>query len=157
MSRGRKRIPDHLKLVTGTARPDRMNPDAPEPSEELPRAPGDLPLRAVEIFGQLTATLDGMGLASKSDTQGLSLLAYRLYQVEQCRAVIDREGMTYVSETVQGGLMVRARPEVAILDAAARHANGLLSEFGLTPASRSKVSAKKKQQGKANPFGALTG
>ena len=48
---------------------------------------------------------------------------------------------------------LEAGPEVGMRSEAMRHAQSLLSEFGLTPSARSKVSAGKPQE--VNPFAAL--
>lgn len=146
---GRKRKPDHLKVVAGTAQKCRMNPEAPAANHGCAIAPAWLSGRATEIFDQISATLHGMGIASPDDTHALALCASRLEEVEILTIVVEDEGRTYTSE---GGL-VKARPEVAMRNEAMRHAQSLLAEFGLTPSARSKVSAGKAPE--ANPFAGL--
>jgi len=138
--KGRKRTPDKHKALIGTIRPDRQNANAPEPDPELPRAPSWLPRRACEIFGVLTARLDMQDLASKSHTEMLAMWALRQYEIEVYSEVIEREGATYESVTEQGGVMHRARPEVALRNEAMRHAQSLAAEFGQSPAMCQKVS-----------------
>ena len=151
---GRKKIPDKLKLVTGTARPDRMNPDAPAPNLGTAAAPDWLSVRAEELFQQLSATLLGMGIASPDDQVALAMLASRIEEVEIMTAAIEDGGRTYEQKDENGNVrMRRAAPEVGIRNEAMRHAQSLLSEFGLTPAARSKVSAGNKDD--VNPFAAL--
>ncbi len=150
---GRKRKPDHLKVVAGTDRPDRMNPNAPVASTELPEPPRWLSARAAEIFRGLVATIDGMGIASADDTTMLALAASRYEEVEICTAVIEDVGRVYKSVNSQGAEMWRSRPEVAQRSEAMRHAQSLLAEFGLSPAARSRVSATPKPE--QNPFRAL--
>lgn len=148
-----KRTPDRLKVIKGTARPDRMNPDAPAANIGTAEPPAWLSVRASEIFAQLSATLLGMGIASPDDQAALALLASRLEEIEVCTAVIEDVGRTYSTTATSGDTLVRARPEVAMRNEAMRHAQSLLAEFGLTPAARSKVSAGKPAE--ANPFAAL--
>lgn len=148
-----KRTPDHLKIIAGTARPDRMNPDAPPANIGTAEPPEWLSKRAAEIFAQLSATLLGMGIASPDDQAALALLASRLEEIEICTAVIEDSGRTYCTTATSGDKLVRARPEVAMRNEAMRHAQSLLAEFGLTPATRSKVSAGKPAE--KNPFAAL--
>lgn len=156
---GRKRIPDHLKVVAGTAQPCRMNPDAPTPDADLPVPPEWLSERAAEIFRGLVVTLDGMGIASASDTAVLALAASRLEEVEICTVLIEDGGRTFVSRAIyddEGRLVeqqIKGHPAVAQRSEAMRHAQSLLAEFGLTPAARSKVSAAKKNE--QNPFAAF--
>lgn len=146
---GRKRKPDILKKLTGTAQPSRMNDAAPAPNPGVASAPDWLSARAAELFAQISGTLVGMGIASPDDQHTLALLSSRLEEVEILTSVVEDAGRTYKAE---GGLW-KARPEVSMRNEAMRHAQSLLAEFGLTPAARSKVSAGKPAD--ANPFGAL--
>lgn len=147
---GRKPKPDALKQLMGTAQPCRMNPDAPAGSRMVPIAPDWLSERAAQIFEDLVAILDEMGLASGSDSIMLTLLSTRIEEVEQLTAIIEDGGRVYVSKaettTAKDGAlvvkqMVRARPEVGMRNEALRHLQSLLAEFGLSPAARSRVSA----------------
>ena len=148
-----KRTPDHLKVIAGTARPDRMNSDAPAANLGTAEPPEWLSERATEIFSQLSATLHGMGIASPDDQAALAMLASRLEEIEICTAVIEDAGRTYCTTATSGDKLVRARPEVSMRSEALRHAQSLLAEFGLTPAARSKVSAGRPAE--KNPFAAL--
>jgi phage terminase small subunit len=139
--KGRKKTPRAVKALRGTIRRDRTNAAAPEPEAALPVAPAWLPARAAELFATLTARLATQRLASVSHTEKLALLALRLYQVERYTAVLEREGATYESTGEGGTVMHRARPEEALRNEAMRHAQSLLSDFGLDPASVEKVSA----------------
>lgn len=156
---GRKRTPDHLKLIAGTAQPSRMNPSAPVPSTEMPEAPEWLSQRGSEIFEQLVGIIGPMGIGSATDTAMLSMAASRLEEVEICTAIIEDGGRTFISsaEYDDDGRVVsqqiKGHPAVAQRSEAMRHAQSLLAEFGLSPASRSKVSAGKKHE--ENPFQAL--
>ena len=153
---GRKRKPDHLKIVAGTQRPDRMNPQAPKPIVALPEAPEWLSGRATEYFDQLGAVLYEMGISSKSDTPMLAMLASRLEEVEICTVLIEDGGRTFVSQAQFDGngrvikQQIKGNPVVAQRSEAMRHAQSLMVEFGLSPAARSKVSATK--QPNENPF-----
>lgn len=154
MATGRKKKPDHLKVLSGTAQPCRMNPDAPSANLGVADAPEWLSDRAAELFAQLSATLFGMGIASPDDQAALAMLASRLEEVELMTAAIEDGGRVYEQKDEEGNVrMVRARPEVGMRNEAMRHAQSLLAEFGLTPAARSKVSAGKAAD--ENPFKAL--
>ena len=145
----RKRTPDALKIVAGTARPDRMNPDAPQAASGVSDPPEWLSEGAAERFNQLSAIALDLGIASPVDQCAQALLASRLDEIERLTAIIEDGGHTFLTETG----MVRARPEVGMRNEAMRHAQSLLCEFGLTPATRSKVSAAKSQT--ENPFAML--
>jgi P27 family predicted phage terminase small subunit len=151
---GRKRKPEALKLVQGTQRKDRTNPDAPKATESIPRPPAYLSARAKQIFNKMVRRLKEIGVASATDTEAIAILAQRLEEVELLSKEVETVGHTYKTTSRVGEEVIKSNPAVAMLNEAKRHAQSMLAEFGLTPASRSKVSAK--GSGKAaNPFGAL--
>ncbi|WP_185982830.1 phage terminase small subunit P27 family [Aureimonas mangrovi] len=156
---GRKRKPDHLKIVAGTAQPCRMNPDAPKAAADLPSAPEWLSDRGAELFLQLVAVIDEMGIASSADAAMLAMAASRLEEVEICTAVIEDGGRFFTSQIERDdedrivSQQIKGHPAVAQRSEAMRHAQSLLAEFGLSPAARSKVSVTKKPE--ENPFKAL--
>ncbi len=145
------RKPSHLKAVQGTNQKCRANPSEPVPSSALPVAPDYLSPRAVEKFLQLTAILDGMGVASRDDNDALAMLSGLLIEIEEDSVLLDSVGAFYMPSEESG--IIRAHPAVARLSTNRQRAQALLGEFGLTPAARSKVSAGKPQE--VNPFAAL--
>jgi P27 family predicted phage terminase small subunit len=151
MSKGRKRIPDNLKVIAGTDQPCRMNPDAPAPAEDMPRPPAWLSRRAVEHFGALRSRFEYMSVATSTDTEMLALAAARLAEIEECDELIEEHGRL-IESVSNKGTMVRANPAVGQRNEAMRHLHSLLSEFGASPASRSKVKAPKKKDDAPSPF-----
>lgn len=144
-----KRKPDELKIIEGTFRRDRSNPDAPTVPAGIPEAPAWLSERATELFAQLCVVLDSLNIASPADAAMIALLASRLEEIEILTATIEDQGRTYQGES---GLW-KARPEVSQRNEAMRHCHALLSEFGLSPATRNRVTATKPAE--QNPFSAL--
>jgi len=134
----RPRKPTHLKTVQGTDRPDRANPNEPTASSMLPVAPDYLSPRAVEKFLQLTAILDGMGVASRDDNDALAMLSGLLIEIEEDAILLESVGAFYMPSEESG--IIRAHPAVSRLSANRQRAQALLGEFGLTPAARSKVA-----------------
>ena len=155
--RGRKPTSDHLKLVKGTLRKDRVNADAPVADVDSPRPPGWLSRRAVEHFGVLRERIEGLSIASKTDTEMLALAAERLAEIEECDELITEHGRLIEAVVNKNGdTSLRSNPAVAQKNEAMRHLQSLLSEFGLTPATRSKITAPKKKEN-VNPFAAVNG
>lgn len=147
--------PNKLKIMSGEKRPCRLNKNEPEVAYGFAEPPAWLSETAAQHFRRISATLDRMQIASPDDADNLAMLASRLEEIEICTAVIEDSGRTYQTTTQGGDLMHRARPEVAMRNEAMRHAQSLLSEFGLSPAARSKVSAS--SQSSDNPFAAIDG
>ena len=152
MSVGRKRKPEKLKLIQGTARKDRENKQAPTVDKLLPESPAWLSERACIIFKTLVSRIDAMQYASVSHTEMLALAAMRLFEVEECSRVIFKFGMSYETTNITGGVVHKVRPEVAIRSEAARHAQSLLAEFGLSAASMNKIIVPNKEKPKSNTW-----
>jgi len=152
MAKGRKSLPDNMKVIAGTDRPDRMNPDAPAPAEDMPRPPAWLNRRGVEHFGALRSRLEYLSIATSTDTEMLALAAARLAEIEECDDLIEEHGRLIVSMNDKGSTMVRANPAVGQRNEAMRHLHSLLAEFGLSAASRTKVKAPKKKDTAPSPF-----
>lgn len=139
MSKGRKRIPDHLKVVRGTDRADRRNDEAPTPAQVRPPMPATLTDTAQANWDRFCTVLEGMGVLTIADEFALEQLVEAYSDWRQAHEVIAAEGTHYETEGASG-LMIRAHPAVAMRSDGARRFQSLMSEFGLTPASRSKVS-----------------
>lgn len=153
MPAGRPRKPTALKKISGTLQKCRTNANEPQPIVALPAPPEHLSARGADIFREHAALVAQMGVVSLGDGTALALLAARLEEVEVYSAVIEDLGHVQATKTQRGETVIRARPEVAMRSDAMRHAQSLLTEFGLTPAARSKVSASAPKE--ENPFAAI--
>jgi phage terminase small subunit len=128
--RGRKPTSPQLKVIQGTARPDREEPDAPQ-------------FELVEKFPAPAQHLDADG-AHMWNTLGPQLVASRVLQVVDLFAL---EQLCYAWQRTRrkakAGMDITAAEDMAL--------KALFSEFGITPAARRKVtSAEEKKAG--NPF-----
>lgn len=137
----RKPVPTPLKLLRGTARNDRTNPREPQPKRGAPPIPRGLHRRAAATWKRLAPMLDRSGVLTEADATALELLCDALSDYHQASEVLRKEGSTYTTTTPAGDVMHRPRPEVAQRNDAWQRVAKMLSEFGLTPSSRSKVVA----------------
>ena len=139
MGKGRKPTPSHLKVVRGTNRADRENTSEPKPRRELPSAPAHMTDRGREAWGYVVGILDRMGVLTEADALAVELLCEaRSDWLSAREEIAGSGGETYQTEA---GL-IKAHPAVAMRNDAARRLQSLLAEFGMSPSSRSKVSAK---------------
>ena len=139
MGKGRKPTPSHLKVVRGTARADRANPSEPTPDRSRPSAPSHMSDKGREAWGYVVGILDRMGILTEADALAVELLCEARADWLTARDEITAAGgETY---TTDAGL-IKAHPAVAMRNDAARRMQSLLAEFGMSPSSRSKVSAK---------------
>jgi P27 family predicted phage terminase small subunit len=131
-----------MKILEGTARADRMNrrePKPPKAGRVTPR-PG-LPRGVQREFARLVELLRPMEVLTVSDVAALELLAGASDEYWREHRVCVMQGSTYRTKNAAGSTMYRTRPEVAIAADAWRRAAGMLQQFGLTPAARTRVEA----------------
>jgi P27 family predicted phage terminase small subunit len=95
---------------------------------------------AKENWDRFCDLLECMGVLSLPDELALEQLVEAYADWRQAHEVIAAEGTHYETTSSTGGTMIRAHPAVAMRSDAARRFQSLMSEFGLTPASRSRVS-----------------
>lgn len=153
MPAGRPRKPTELKKLGGTLQPSRTNALEPVPEVALGHPPDWLSATAKEYWSEIGGLLLQMNLVSYGDTAAMTLLCDVLAQWVSVRVTIAKKGRVYELLS-DGGKVFRARPEVAMEADLWRRAAAMLTQFGLTPASRSKVSAIKATEEK-DPLSAL--
>lgn len=117
---GRKATPPALKILSGTNRPDREVPDAPEFDlvENFPAPPQHLNVDGAEMWNNLGPQLVSARVLQTVDLYSLEQLCFA-WQCFRKKAKADMEATA---------------AELTALKA-------LFSEFGMTPASRRKVSS----------------
>ena len=118
--KGRKPIPVNLKVIAGTARPDRDQVQGPEFDlvEDFPHAPQHLNPDGASMWDELGRQL----VAAKV------LQIVDLYSLEQLCFAWQR-----FRQKAKAGMEMTAAEDTSL--------KSLFSEFGITPASRRKVPA----------------
>ena len=146
MAGGRPPKPTSQKALGGTLQPSRTNRHEPVPDVALPPAPDWLSERGRRYWDEIGAVLLHMKVVTFGDGPAFSLLVESLAEWAEARqAVIGTGekagvGLVYEMRTESGEMMRRPNPEVAQASDAMKRALRMLTEFGLTPSSRSKVS-----------------
>jgi phage terminase small subunit len=74
MTVGRKPKPTALKLIQGTYRPDRANPNEPNPRPGIPPCPKFLQGEARKQYNRMAKKLARIGLMTELDDMALSML-----------------------------------------------------------------------------------
>lgn len=138
---GRPRKPTAIKKAQGTYQPCYGNPAEPTPAVEIPGPPEHLGEAAKKLWPWYGGTLHSMGVLTRCDRTALESLCETHAEIIGLRREISAYGKTTYSVVTQSGdEMIRGLPQVAQLSDAERRLLALLTQFGLTPASRSKVS-----------------
>lgn len=152
---GRKPLPSKLKVLRGTDQKCRMNPDEARPNPEIPSAPRHLSREALMEWGRITDELHRLGLLSNIDRAALAAYcqAYGRWVEAETQIYADPECPLLTSRTANGTTI--QHPLVGIANSAALLMHKFLTEFGMTPSSRTRVAANKTEQGAKKGFAAL--
>ena len=129
--------PKHINLLRGTHRPSRDAPSAPSPKPAVPSCPRWLGREAKAEWRRVTKELGKLKLLARLDRSALVVWCEMWETHYEVYTLLKREGWTYVND--KGNIV--QRPDVSIVKNAWHELRLMASEFGFTPASRSKVSA----------------
>lgn len=143
----RKVIPRKLKIVKGTFRKDRANPNEPDYPVEIPKSPDHLNELGKKEWDGMAKVFFDQGLLSQVDKAALA--SYCQLYGRWAQAETDLNNSTLLIKTTSGNII--QNPLLGIANTALKLMNKCLLEFGMTPASRSKVSAKKSKK-KEDPW-----
>jgi P27 family predicted phage terminase small subunit len=144
---GPRPTPTHLKLLRGNPGQRALNRREPEPTlpARPPAPPNFLKGLAREEWQRIIVELYRLHLVTAVD---LAPLAAYCYAYARWRTASDKIEQMSDRDPVMAGLIVKtqsggaaANPLVLIADRACRDMVRYASEFGLTPAARSRISA----------------
>lgn len=155
--RGGKPKPTALKLVAGNPGRRPINRREPKAKRVIPSPPAHLSADARTAWGALAARLDRLGLLTELDDYALELLCENYAEILALRLDVTAGGRYQVVITKSGDAMERARPAAMMLADAERRFRGMMSEFGLTPSSRSRIQTSNDGDDKKDPAEAYFG
>ncbi len=136
---GAKKLPVQMKKTRGTSRKDRDNPKQPDIVKIDSSVPDWLCEVGKNKFIELKAVFEKMKILSQSDYDMLAKMcdSWSIYQ--EARSFIKTNGTTYTTQTAQGDIMHRPRPQYAIMEKERAALIKMMSDFGMSPASRQRV------------------
>lgn len=134
--------PTVLKLMEGTQRPDRTNEAEPDLDVQSPDMPAWLSPKAKTVWKGLTSILVDMRVLTKADKIALEMVCSTYSDWRDAVAFVNKNGQTYETVTPAGDIMHRPYPQVTIASDSYKRLMAGIQQFGLTPATRSNVSAK---------------
>lgn len=150
--RGRKPKPDALKVIQGTARKDRTNADSPKPDLSIP-VPGDhLSPEALMEWGRVSRELHSLGLLTEIDRPALEAYCQAYGRWVDVSRLMQQSDFDWIIETSKGTKI--QNPLIGISNTCVEIMRKFLTEFGMTPSSRTRISAPPKKQQK-NAFANL--
>ena len=140
---GPKPKPTKIKELQGTTRSDRLNLDEPYPEIGRPRAPDHLSVDALEEWNNIVDELVNLGIMTRIDTAALAAYCQAYGRWADAERKIQQSGL--IIKTSNGNVV--QNPFVGIANRSMEIMHKFLSEFGMTPSSRTRVKAQHKDTG----------
>ncbi|MGJ8680506.1 phage terminase small subunit P27 family [Paraglaciecola sp.] len=135
-----KPTPTVLKLIKGNPGKRAINKNEPKPERGIPKCPAHLDTKAKTAWKKLCQRLDQMGVLTLADEYALEILCSVYARIRDLQKAVKKYGCTtYETTSTAGDMTVKAYPEVAQLEKAESLFRSYLTEFGLTPSSRTKL------------------
>ena len=134
--RGRRPKPTRLKVLTGNPGKRPLNPNEPRPAAVMPECPSELGPAAQREWTRLVGELSSLNMITSLDRAALATYcgAYALWA--ESTEAIQKFGAMVKSPT---GYPMQS-PYISIANRQAEIMMRIASEFGFTPASRSRIS-----------------
>ena len=137
MAVGRKKKPTHLKVVSGTLQKCRENPNEPKPSTAGIKMPLGLTPRAKTHWANIVKRLKTAGVMTVMDVDALAMYCEQYATWRKANEELKNKGEVIL--TTRGDPILS--PWFKVSQTAFEGMKKLLTEFGMTPASRPKVSS----------------
>ena len=139
--KGRKKLPDNIKALRGTDQPCRMS-DKPAVQTamvvKLPKV--GLKGTAKKIFAVVATELMHNNLLDVYGVDMIVAYAREMALYHDMMTEVEREGVT-IEVVTKNGVVSQINPKRKVAEGALASAKSLATEFGMTPSSRSRVSA----------------
>lgn len=135
MASGRKATPTALKKLKGNPGKRALNEKEPQPDVSIPDCPDHLTGEAVKEWDRITKELHALGIIANVDRAALAAYCMAWLDFVYASRMVDEEGEVITSE--KGGKYMN--PWVGIKTSAMDRLVRIGAEFGLTPASRTKL------------------
>lgn len=136
-----KPTPTALKILRGNPGHRKLNAREPKPQlgATFPawlHGLGDPAYK--EVWDDLAGRLEAIKVLTEADAEALGQLVHKVTLYRTAAQALTT-GISYQTVTETGAVMYRQKPEYTIVSDLGKQIRGLLTDFGLTPSSRSKV------------------
>ncbi|WP_304082625.1 phage terminase small subunit P27 family [Maridesulfovibrio ferrireducens] len=138
-----------MKLLQGTNRPDRENKNEPKPDLSIPTPGNHLLAEALMEWGRMSRELHKLGLLTELDRPALEAYCQNYGRWIEIEREMQKPDFKYVILTAKGNAI--QNPLVGMANTAQVLMHKFLTEFGMTPSSRTRISAPKTKDD-TNPF-----
>jgi P27 family predicted phage terminase small subunit len=133
---GRKPIPTKLKLLRGNPGKRPLPENEPQPQVRLPSAPTFLSEEGKREWKRTGRRLQSLGLMTEIDTSALAAYCQAWARWKEAEEMLNQFGAV-----IKVGGSLQPSPYLSVANKAMAQMVKLLAEFGMTPSSRSRVTA----------------
>ena len=139
---GRKPMTKAQKLLAGTYRRDQDNLNAPylPPLERLPRCPAHIKGEGQKAWGRVGRLLLNMGVLTEADLHALEAYCTVYARWQDAETHLQQNGVMLSNA---GKLF--PSPYLKIAEDSSKAMRAWMTEFGITPSSRSRVTVERKE------------
>ena len=134
---GKKPKPTNLRVLQGNAGKRPLNKKEPRPKAEIPTCPRHLSTKAKAEWKRVTRRLYALGLVTQVDRAALSAYCQAWGRWVEAEEEVRKNGD--IVKTRAGNVI--QNPWLAVANKAQEQMVKLAAEFGMTPSSRTRVSA----------------
>ena len=138
---GRPTQPAALKLIKGENRTERLNPNEPKPKAKVPNCPRWMPDEGKKAWKALVPKLASYGMLTDVDEHAMQMYCSTYARWRAAEEEVDALERLSVKMGDKG--YVQQSPCVVVAQKYFAQLKGMMAEFGMTPASRTRVQAAK--------------
>jgi len=129
-------IPTHLKLLAGNPGKRPLNPNEPKPKVHIPPCPSRVTGEGRREWRRRAKLFARLGILTEIDTEAFTLLCEAWGRYCEMEAKVKELG-----PILKEGEKFKFNPYILLRDRAFHDVRMMLSEFGISPSSRARVSA----------------
>ena len=142
-TRGRKPKPTAIKILEGNPGKRPLNKFEPTYRKKAPPCPAWLDDEAKREWRRLARTMESMGVLTEADMAAFAAYCDAYSKWKEATEFLDQHGLIF--KTPSG--YIQQVPQVSIAQTYGKLMTKIATEFGLTPASRSRIIAGNREGG----------
>lgn len=147
-TRGRKPKPTALKILEGNPGKKPLNENEPKPKKIAPKCPSWLEPEAKKEWRRMAKTLETIGVLTQVDATAFAGYCQAYARWKEAEEFLTKHGTIF--KTPSG--YIQQVPQVSIAQTYLKVMKDFCSEFGLTPAARSRIQINTVQSETEDPM-----
>jgi P27 family predicted phage terminase small subunit len=142
MKSGPNKKPTALKVLEGNPGKRPLPQNEPKPKPIAPECPEWLIGEGKKMWNRLSSEMERIGLLTVIDGEAFAAACQAWKIFVECQQYINNNGLTYEYENKGGAVNEIERPQVKIGQKSLDQFRAFCSEFGLSPAARTRIEVK---------------